>query len=94
MSKANKQAWEAAHDAARAVLKKHTKEYKYQPLGSIWYEISNQLRQRGDSVDLDAVKQWWTTESQQQQIMQSILERAGFKQEGNIFRWEGKGEGK
>lgn len=90
MSKANKQAWEAAHDAARTVLKKHTKDYKYQPMGSIWYEISGQLRQTGNSVDLDAVKQWWTTESQQRQIMQAILEKAGFKQDGNVFRWEEK----
>lgn len=94
MSKANKQAWEAAHDAARVVLKKHTREYKYQPLGSIWYEISNQLRQSGNTVNLDAVNQWWTTESQQRQIMQAILEQAGFKQEGNMFRWEEKGEKK
>lgn len=98
MSKANKQAWKAAHEAARKVLRKEDKEHKYTPLGSIWYEISGQLRSRGDSVDMDAVHAWWTTESQQRQLMEKILKQAGFVQEGPLYRWPAKapdgGDGK
>ncbi len=87
MNRANKQAWKAAHEAARKVLRKEDKEHKYTPLGSIWYEISGQLRSNGDRVDVDAVKAWWTTESQQRQLMEKILKQAGFTQSGSLYSW-------
>ncbi|MDQ2696398.1 MAG: hypothetical protein M3Z21_13690 [Pseudomonadota bacterium] len=91
MSKANKKAWDAAHKAAQSVLRKQTRNHKYEPLGNIWYEISKQLRQTGDTVDVDAVNQWWTTESQQRQLMKAILEKAGFQPQGTVYRWADKG---
>ena len=93
MDGANKKAWDAAHKSARTVLKKQTKNRKYEPLGSIWYEISAQLRQHGDYVDVDESKLLWTSESHQRQLMIEIMEKAGFSaddQDPTIYRWKKK----
>ena len=89
MAKADKNAWEAAHKAARKLLGREEKDYKYKPLGSIWYEISAQLRQNGDRVDLGRTQGMWTTESQQRTLMHDILQEAGFKRDGDgeVYYW-------
>ncbi len=85
--KANKDAWEAA----RKVAKKMRKDYKDEEWGKLpWREIRNQLRQSGDTVDMTRVSANWTSESPQMTKMRIILEKAGFKEEGYLYRWEPK----
>jgi hypothetical protein len=87
---ANNDAWEAA----RKVAKKMRKDYKDKQWGKLpWREIRNQLRQAGDTVDMTKVPVTWTTESPQMVKMRTILEKAGFKEEGYLYRWEPDGAG-
>lgn len=89
MNQGNSEAWSAARSAARSVLNRVSPEGEFIPAGNIWYEISAQLRARGDTFDLEAVHQLWTTESLQRELIQRILTEAGFEQQDGRFRWPG-----
>jgi len=88
--KANMDAWEAARKVAKAIRKGRKQEDHYDDEWSRlpWREIRDQLKRSGTVVDLEAVPPTWTTESQQVADMREILEQAGFKKDGHIYRWE------
>ena len=82
---ANLDAW----DAARKVVKATRKATGEDDWGRLpWREIRRQLREVGDCVDLDQVPAGWTGESPRMQKLCLILQQAGFKQDGQLFRWE------
>ena len=86
--KANPEAWEKT----RKVARKMRKDYKDEEWSKLpWREIRNQLRQSGDTVDMTKVPPDWTSESPQMIKMRTILQQAGFKAEGHLYRWEPAG---
>lgn len=87
--KANMAAWEAAKKIAKALRKERKQEDANYEGGKLpWREIRDQLRRRGNIVDLDAVPPHWTSESRQMADMREVLERAGFKRNGQRYYWE------
>ena len=85
---ANLEAWEKT----RKVARKMRKDYKDEEWSKLpWREIRDQLRQSGDTVDMTKVPADWTSESPQMVKMRTILQRAGFKEEGHLYRWEPAG---
>ncbi len=85
---ADPDAWEAAKKVAKTIKKmrkdqKGTESWRKLP----WREIREQLRRRGDAVDLDSVPPTWTGESPQMQDLKAILEEAGFKADGSRYVW-------
>lgn len=88
MSMHHQTAWHSAHQAARRVLLNGKgKEGGFQPLGPIWHVISGQLRATPDQVDLDTIRVAWPRHSLQWQLIHQILQEAGFRQEGSVYRW-------
>lgn len=82
---ANLEAW----DAARKVVKVTRKATGDDDWGRLpWREIRRQLRELSDHVDLDQVPADWTGESPRMQKLCLILQQAGFKQDGQLFRWQ------
>lgn len=87
--KANMDAWDAAKQVAKTLRKERKKEdSNYEGSKLPWREIRDQLRQKGNIVDLDAVPPHWTSESRQMADMLEILEKAGFKRTGQRYYWE------
>lgn len=83
------QANEAAWESARKIAKKMRKNDKDDKPGKLpWREIRNQLREYGDTVDMTKAPVNWTSESPPMVRMRAILEKAGFKKDGHLYRWE------
>jgi hypothetical protein len=85
IGKANREAWEAVGRAAEAGGERNKRQALYR---LPWGEIRRQLRLNGDTVDTLAVPVCWTNESPQMVNMRLILKKAGFTEEGEIYRWE------
>ena len=83
--RANLEAWEKTRKVAKKMRKDH-KDEEWSKLP--WREIRNQLRQSGDTVDMTKVPANWTSESPQMIKMHTILQQAGFKAQGHLYRWE------
>jgi hypothetical protein len=80
---ANKRAWKAAKDAIKA---KNGENDGWRR--ELWQEVRDQLRRRGDQVDMSAVPVHWTNESTQMNRLRAVLEKAGFKKRKHIYRWQ------
>ncbi len=83
------QADEAAWEATRKIARKIRKDDKDKQWSKLpWREIRGQLRESGDTVDMTKVPVTWNTESPQMIKIRTILEKAGFKKDGHLYRWE------